>query len=174
MSYYRTFKPTEEAMKRYKTYDSSDFGEVAKTNLLIYCLKPIEGDDIYNEYRSIKTQLSFLENSEKNSVYQDVSSKYKTDGTVWFQGWQFANEPDNDKDTLYSNTIKQLLLLKNIATPDYFENNQKYLDKVSAIEEQIDYFTDDIYTINQFAVIDELKAFEENDDYTTENNSTEQ
>lgn len=168
MSYYAIFKAPKEKVEKLK-YDSRNTNcldegiHTTKMDLLLICMQDNTESDSYQLYKKIKfglDSLKFLvEKQTENSVYNRYIDD--NDGEFWFCGWQYAGEYTgmelNDAEEC---VIEKLLLLSKIVkTPDYFEDEDKFLSKINAIISEIDFFIETISTITDFKIMDDFKEY---------------
>ena len=120
-------------------------------------------------YDHIRFSLSYLNNVVKSDVRKWVANEYKKDGEVYFNGWNYAkDECDFDYDDIFLSTLKNLVLLKQVQTPDYFVDIDKHYDKRNGIERELDGFVECCAEIANFEIMNEMKEFRVNDDYEDE------
>ena len=169
MSYYKTFKPTKEAMEKYNVSNTMRFGNFNKLQMIVYCMTSDEKDSVYNAYFEFERLLKGLDTSIKNDVYENVYKQFEQEGKVWFCGWQYSRECDYDKEEVIRRTMEQLTELKMIVkTPDYFDENEKFIQKKNDIEEILIGFEEVLTECWQFEVIKDLEQYidkSETDDY---------
>lgn len=168
MSYYKTFVPTEEVMKKYQTSDI-DYFSIVLLQTVVYCMKQCKEDDMYNAYTKLQNSLKMIDNSVRDDVYKMIKSQFDNEKKVWFCGWQYAHDNDYDKKDIMDHTLKQLLVLKTVVpTPDYFEAKQNFDTKLHDIEEIIEDMKDILWECWIYEVIEELSPYEKNDDLEDE------
>lgn len=169
MSYYKTFKPTKEAMEKYNVSNAMKFGHLNKLQTIVYCMTSDEKDAVYNVYFEFERLLKGLDASIKNDVYENVYKQFEQEGKVWFCGWQYSHDFDYDKEDGQKYAIEQLTALKMIVkTPDYFDENEKFTKKKNDIEDILIAFEEMATEYWQFEVIKDLEKYIdkfETDDY---------
>ena len=147
MNDYRTYQPTEEAVKslkdKYKSYNKafSDYN----TNLLVMCMMPQENRsnfDFSQTLMGIRYNLMGIAEKIRYNAAQCVIKEFEKDGKVTFSncGWT-----DNTEEEISNRAIKELVLIACVVkTPDYFENGNNFYDKRTAIEENVDLFVEEM------------------------------
>lgn len=172
MSYTATFKPTKEFMedfekKSFILKNEKEYENETKVELLCYCMRDWDEKETFKKvYDHIKFSLSYLNNVVKSDVRKWVANEYKEKGEVYFNGWNYAkDECDFDYDDIFLSTLKNLVLLKQVQTPNYFDDIDKHYDKRNGIERELDGFVECCAEIANFEIMNEMKEFRVNDDY---------
>lgn len=184
MSYTATFKPTKEFMedfekKSFILKNEKEYENETRVELLCYCMRDWDEKETFKKvYDHIKFNLTYLNNIVKSCVRNESVKEYKEDGEVYFNGWTYAkDECDFDYDDIFLSTIKSLMLLKQIQTPDFFEDSDKHYDKRNEIERELDGFVECCIEIANFEIMNEMKEFrvgdydEDETDYGTIGNT---
>lgn len=158
MSYYAVFKPTKEQLDELYSCDEktvqSEIREAERT-LKKLCLKDTEGKDIS---RSIEFYLRMIEKAIEADVNQIVKNTFNDEGEFWFCGWEYARESQIDYDRVYNCYVENLSILAEIVkTPDYFDDREKFDEKVNAIQEELDGFEDLVYTEYRHKLCEKFK-----------------
>ena len=185
MSYTATFKPTKEFMddfekKSFILKNEKEYENETRVELLCYCMRDWDEKETFKKvYDHIKFDLTYLNSVVKSCVRNESVKEYKEDGEVYFNGWTYAkDECDFDYDDIFLNTIKSLMLLKQVQTPDFFEDSDKHYDKRNEIERELDGFVECCAEIANFEIMNEMKEFrvgdydEDEDTCDKENEST--
>lgn len=168
MSYYATFKPTDKAMADFKPWADeqkiNQFISDAKNEIIVKCMTGNIGKDVLktsSELRFILTQLA----SYTNQLSRICSyNQYQEDKSVWFCGWKYAKDTCVDMDDVENHVIKELLLLTHvIGTPDFFEKEEEFYEKVNRIVSEVDYFLESAQEAADFRIMNELKEFRVDD-----------
>lgn len=159
MSYSITLKPPKEEVDKYQQTSSFTPKTEWSLELLVYCLKNHE-ENTSTKIGLIKTYLSgwynMLEKNIKNTVYND----YTTDNEITFYGWEFSRGASNVKEELITNTLEDLIILTDVIdTPDYFETQQKFYDKLNDIKDKLTYFEEEATNIIKHDIIDDLREY---------------
>lgn len=171
MSYYATFKPTEEAIKKLKPFVNTEKNKQwisdTKNEILLKCLIKSDMTDFIKVSNELRYLLRALEKSYQDESKQYCINRYNEEDSheVWFCGWEYSrpcNAPDMEDVTDY--VLRDLLVLKFIVpTPDYFEDSEKFFDKLNEINEKIEYFCESASKAEDFRIMEELKEFRVND-----------
>ena len=148
MSYYATFKPTEEAANKLKSWSEPEKERKwiadMKYRLLIMCMTGGDNDDVQKTINDIRFDLSYLsrfaESNSRNASYE----QYNDEKEIWFCGWEYSrlhDAPDMSETEEY--VLKELLLETFvIPTPEYVGNEEVFYEKVGRITELLDYFVE--------------------------------
>lgn len=167
MSYDRIFMPTEEAVDelrknihRNRSYDLDSM----KIELRAYCMSEHNIDDIHPVIEHIRFILSGMKSGIRSIRYKYAVETYKTDEDkmIWYCGWKYSHsECESDEESTTRYAIENLVNLACIVkTPDWFDDNEKFYDKLKEIDEIIEYYVDDISYCCDYEVIDKLKEFD--------------
>lgn len=166
MSYTAIFKPTKEFMENFEKKffilkNEKEYENETKVELLCYCMRDWDEKETFNNvYDHIRCSLSYLNNAVKSDVRKWVTNEYKEYGKVYFNGWKYAkNECDFNYDDIFLSTLKNLVLLKQIQTPDYFDDIDKHYEKRNEIEVVLDGFVECCAEIANFEIMNEMKEF---------------
>lgn len=162
------YKPTQEAMDKIRiiSYGLTIGDPViyAKNILTLYTMQTHKPDDIKNVYMNIYFYLKSIYDASKKQYTDELRQEYDDKGTVTIDktdslfGFQ-----DSLDDTLsrYSLKLSEFTFL--IPTAEYLDDSQKFVDKQSTIEEEIDYFVDDINSVIENEIEESLAEFKECD-----------
>ena len=169
------FEKKSFILKNEKEYENE-----TRVELLCYCMRDWDEKETFKKvYDHIKFDLTYLNSVVKSCVRNESVKEYKEDGEVYFNGWTYAkDECDFDYDDIFLNTIKSLMLLKQVQTPDFFEDSDKHYDKRNEIERELDGFVECCAEIANFEIMNEMKEFrvgdydEDEDTCDKENEST--
>ena len=166
MSYTAIFRRNKEFMedfekKSFILKNEKEYENETKVELLCYCMRDWDEKESFKEvYDHIKFSLSYINNVVKSDVRKWVANEYKEDGEVYFNGWNYAkDECDFEYDEIFLSTIKNLVLLKQVQTPDYFDDIDKHYDKRNGIERELDGFVECCAEIANFEIMNEMKEF---------------
>lgn len=169
MSYYATFKPTEEAANKLKSWSEPEKEKKwiadMKYRLLIMCMTGGDNGDVQKTIDDIRFDLSYLskfaESNSRNASYE----QYNEEKEIWFCGWEYSrlhDAPDMSETEEY--VLKELLLETFvIPTPEYVGNEEIFYEKVGRITELLDYFVETAEKAANFAIMEELKEFRVSD-----------
>ena len=183
MSYYRTFLPTKEAVDdlRKCIYKSSKYDlSSLKVELRTYCMYDHDISDI----RPVMEHIKFLLNSMKFDImsicHEYAVERYEEDEdkTIWYCGWKYSHqECESDEESTMNYAVENLVNLSCVVkTPDWFDENEKFCDKLREVDDIIEYFIDDISYCGDYEVMDKLKEFditEKEDDEDADNKDLE-
>ena len=173
MSYYATFKPTEEAMEKYKplkfTCSIKRTVNEEKLAIIINTLISEESHDLKDVRDFIfktKIMLAGIESiivEEENDFAYD---RWKEDNELWYCGWQYSHdEPQNSKESVYDYVVERLAILHFcVPSGDYFKAESDFGEKHQEIAEVLDYFEEAIRDVQIYRIMDELKEFRVSDD----------
>lgn len=176
MGYSVTFKPTEEAISKIKPWNAdrkddnmffkNDLLYESKMDILLYCLADHSSEGSYNLVRDLGFKLKYIMNLTYDETKEWCYRTWKNDGEITFYGWRYSKEECGiDEEWLYKNTIEKLLILSKIVkTPDYFDENERFFEKVQEICDEIDGYAECLNEINDFKIIELFREFKVNDD----------
>ena len=158
MSYYAVFKPKKEQLDELYSCDEktvkSQISDAERT-LKKICLKDTEGKDVS---RNIEIYLRFIEKAIESDINQMIKDNFNEDNEFWFCGWEYARESQLDYERVFNGYIENLSILAEIVkTPDYFEDREKFDEKVNAIQEELEGFEDFIYTEYRHKLCEQFK-----------------
>lgn len=84
----------------------------------------------------VKQYILLLEDSAKYYIYDAI----KTEGSVYFCGWQYSQEPEYEKNTIIKNITENICIQKLVVpTKDYFDNDEEFSRKCNEIDCILDY-----------------------------------
>ncbi len=171
MSFYRTYTPPEDVIKKMEEKGrNSRLSSIddTKIELRTYCMLEHDPNEVCNAIMHIKFLLGSMKYDIEKSCYRYAVERYNEDDkhTVWFCGWKYANdEPDSDEESVFKYVVENLINLTFVVkTPDWFEESEKFHEKLSEIDSMIEYFEDAMSEVYDFQVMKELKEYEEKDD----------
>ena len=160
MSYYKVFKPTKEAMEKYNVSCSEKLADVNKLKAVVYCMTAGEKDNVCNVYCELESALKGIDLCTKLDVYKRIYDQFNNEGNVWFCGWEYARESPYDKEEIIKRTIEELAYLKMVVkTPDYFDENEKFIKKKNDIEDILAGFVCTMTECCNFEIIEDLKPY---------------
>ena len=159
MSFYRVLKPTKEAIEAKLPKPHVCGHEDIKQNLMANCMVPT---DIIKARKEIEFNLNFIYGDILNEVKADAIEQFEKNGEIAYCGWTYSHEyPDFTIDETKENTTSQLAILKSIVrTPDYFEEKDKFFEKLNDITEIVDCFVDNCYDIARYEIIEMFRDFD--------------
>ncbi len=172
MGYQITFAPTEEKMKEFKkktptyTMANDSYSDELSKELMAYCMKP-RNEMTATVVRQIKTLLSLWYSTIREDTRNDAYERYVSDEYhhLWYCGWEFARGSSWEKEDITKTYADDFFVLAYLVeTPDFFENEEKFYDKLNKVRENLDGFKDAVETQVIHEIIDELKPFELGDD----------
>lgn len=170
MGYQVTFTPTEEKMEEYKKKPT--FGSYYKSidgykkEIFSYCMKPTEDAPAVIQSK-LNALLTYLNQLIKEDERQNAYDRWESDENheLWYCGWQFAKDSSITEEELINNTIDNLFLFVDIVkTPDYFDEHEKFYDKLNDVNNEIDGFIECAQEIIIHEIIDDLEPFKVKDD----------
>lgn len=164
MSYSITFKPPKEVVDKYQQTPSFASHTEWALELLVYCLKNYE-EKVSSNIVLIKSYLNSwyndIEKTVKNTIYHD----YTTDNEITFYGWEFSHGASNIKEELIDTTLEDLVILTaGVDTPNYFEAQQNFYDKLNDIKDKLTYFKEESENIIKHDIIEDLNKYEVKDE----------
>ena len=113
-------------------------------------------------YRDLKMLLALLKTEvydlEKESAYERWNSDENKE--LWYCGWEFARPSSFDADELMKHYLEDFVIFTDvIKTPDYFENSEKFFDKVNELNEKLSGFIECYSDLCIHDIIDELDEY---------------
>lgn len=168
MSYYAIFKAPKEKVEtlKYNSKNESLLNEnihKTKMELLVVCMKDnseIDSHQLYNQIVFYLDSLKFLvEKQTKNATYNQYIND--ENGEFWFCGWEYAGTYTGiELDKAKEYALESLLILSKIVkTPDYFEESEKFTEKVKEINSEIDFFIDTVSRKTDFQIMEEFSEY---------------
>lgn len=159
---YKTYKPTEEAIKalkeKYKSYNNA-WSEY-RTNLLIMCMMPQENRnnfDFSQTLMGLRFNLMGLADEIRYKARESAFNEFKNEGKITFGCYGYS---DNTQEEIEERAKKELALLAvAVNTPDYFESGSNFYDKRTAIEENIDLFVEEMEEIANHELMEYFKDY---------------
>lgn len=168
MSHYEIFKPTKEAIEKYKkeTRNSGSFRNYENT-LLLTCLVDPKVERAYNFDEvlfNIRLSLSGLALEIERKIKESVVKDFEKNGKIEFAGWRYSQEEaEMSREEAIEMAEKELGILSVVVkTPDFFTGDHFY-EKRNVIEEQISSFKDNVSDAIIYEIMDELKDFKVQD-----------
>lgn len=171
MSYYRTFSPSEEKMEELRKIARKSLHndlEDMKIELQMYCLLEHNPNDISNVIKHIRFTLNCMKWLIREECYGYAVNRYDTeeDKSVWYCGWKYSHgecevEVDKVTNMVVENLVRLAVVVK---SPDWFDDNEKFYEKIRSISDDLDYFHDEMSEYYDYEVMNELKEFEDKDD----------
>ena len=165
MSYYATFKPTDEAVEKFKSWAETDklkqWITDTKFKIMINCMKGNDGKDIQTTINEYRLELNYLAKSAEMFSRNATYEQYQEDKEVWFCGWEYSRPYDApDMADTEEYVMKELLLETYVVkTADYDENGESFYSKVGRIMDLLDYFEETASKSADFQMMEELKEF---------------
>ena len=171
MSYYATFKPTEEAVEKIKSQITDQEKEKKwisdmEYRILIKCMTGNNGKDVQKTIDELRFDLNYLERCA-NSLSRNASYRqFKEENEIWFCGWDYSRPYDApDMSETEENVLKNLLIETFIIkTPEYVGNEEIFYEKIGRITELVEYFVETAEKSADFEIMDELKEFRVSDE----------
>lgn len=159
MSYYVTFKPPKEVVDKYQQAPSSTLKREWLLELIVYCLKKHE-ENTLTKIGLLQSYLGCwyndIEKTVKNTIYKD----YTADTEITFYGWEFSHDASNIKEELIDTTLESLIILADvIETPNYFETQQQFYDKLNDIKDKLTYFQEEAENIIKHDIMEDLNEY---------------
>ena len=166
MGYQITFKPPKEFVdtKLRSISNSSpminDLRDI-HTELLLLCMKPAD-DSIYKTTNKLRYLLRSLYGTIRLNTFADAVSRFEEEGYIWYCGWNFSHsECDWGLEETISNQIEDFIILKELVnTPDWFDDHEKFYEKLNTIKEDISGFEEICEEIAIYEVMDLLREFD--------------
>jgi len=168
MGYERSFVPAEEAIEEFRRNVShlSDACDNFKIELKTYCMLDHSEDKMSDVLFKIKYYLNGIRYDTRSECYRIAVEQYEEHGSVWFCGWEHAHEaPDCDYNDVFRYAMEKLVILACVVkTPDWFDESEKFYEKLNEIDSVIEYFCDEVTTVIDYEIMDKLKDYEEKDE----------
>ena len=84
----------------------------------------------------VRQYIFLLEDLAKHYIYDAI----KTEGFVYFCGWQYSQDPEYEKNTIIKNITENICIQKLVVpTKDYFDNDEEFSRKCNEIDCILDY-----------------------------------
>lgn len=170
MGYQVTFKPTQEAMEKYKpwgfdkgTYVSAENGvREMQLNILTYCLKNHKEEGFNKIYKDLSFMVrlfkNYIEEEEKEWAYKRWLEDENNE--LWYCGWEFCREREDDGDILVNNLIEELVILTDVVeTPNYFTDATNFNEKLTEISQKLDDYKQAFSDLTIHHIIKDLDEF---------------
>lgn len=168
MSYYATFKPSQEAIDTlrekdpfsYKKEDGSDaLKKEMELELLTLCMKGTE-DNIHSVIFNISTRLQVLRNITIHKCIQSACKQFENEKQIQYCGWDKARRTCDWTDVeIIDRTLEKLLMYTLIIpTKDFYKNDEKdyFYEKWNDVKEEITEFSEFIYDWYVFEIMEQL------------------
>lgn len=167
MSYYAIFKPTQEAMDKLKEQDplsyrndnTSNLKKELEMELLILCMRG-SSDSVRNVMFNITTKLHMLKDITIHECIQNACKQFEKEQELYWCGWDKARRYCDwtDKSTIDCVTENLMMHALIIPTMDYYSNDEHELfyQKWNDVKEQIEEFSESIYTWYIFEIMEQL------------------
>ena len=175
MSYYAVFKPTQEAMDKLKEQDPLSYRKDGVSNLkkelemelLMLCMKGSE-DSVHNVMFDVTTRLRMLKDIAIHECIQNACKKFEKEQELYWSGWDKTRRycdwtAESTLDNTAENLIMQTLI---IPTKDYYSDGEHELfyQKWNDVKEQIEEFSESIYTWYIFEIMEQLVDYRVGED----------
>lgn len=190
MSYYATYKPTAEAMEKYKpSSKTSGWFTSTSTSYMIteakLSLLEIAMTDKYNEKRiddmavQVRLAVAIIKQAAENATKEHVWSCFKDDNEVWFCGWKYSNDGDNlgfeDEEEFQNQILERIFMYSRlIKTPDYFDREQteKWEELYNDVVEYVDFIYSEYSDYYDKKFMEDMKEYHVPDGYDDVLNSS--
>lgn len=170
MSYYATFKPTQEAIDKLKendplSYRNNDVLSLKKEmemELLILCMKG-SSDPVHNVMFAISSRLNMLKSIAIHECIYNTCQQFDKEQKVWWCGWDKSHkECDwNVEDTILQ-TIETLMIhTLIIPTKDYYNSDERdsFYEKWNTVKREIEEFSESVYDWYIFEIMEQLADY---------------
>ena len=178
MSYYATYKPTAEAMEKYKPEKSSGWFSSSPNYLLteaklrlleISMTDKYEDKSISDLAMQVRLAVAEISRAAELQTRAYVWDKFKEEGEVWFCGWKYSRDEELgfENEEEFQNQILERIFTyaRLIKHPDYFDRDSRedWEDLYNDISEYIDFVHTEYsdYYDNKF--MEEMKDFKVKD-----------
>ena len=166
MGYQITFKPPKEFVDT-KLKSVANSGPVIsdlkdiRMELLLLCMKPAD-DSIYKTTTKLRYLLRSLYGTIRLNAFAEAVSRFEEEGYIWYCGWNFSrDECDWDLEETISNQMEDFIILKELVnTPDWFDDQEKFYEKLNTVKEDISGFEEICEEIAIYEVMDLLREFD--------------
>lgn len=166
MGYQITFRPPKEFVdKELKTragsMDMSDNIRDLKIEIMTFCMKPNE-KFTGNNINKLSYHLRLLYNMIRTNTFDRAVNLFESDGEIWYCGWNFSHEESEwDLEEVISQQIECFIILKELVnTPDWFDEHEKFYEKINDIKSEISGFEEICEEIAIYEVMNMLRKFD--------------
>lgn len=174
MSYYATFKPTQEAIDQVKEKDplpwsrgENDLQEY-ESELLVLAMRNPENLNIKSAMFQIKCYLSLIKNQAIHDCIQHAVSQFEQDGDLYWCGWDKAErECSWDEESVTKSLLEDLIMYTFIVpTKDYYnhEEHEDFYEKLNTVTERIKGYYESIYDWYIFEIMEQLVDYRTGED----------
>jgi hypothetical protein len=176
MSYYATFKPSQEAIDTlrgkdpfsYKKEDESDaLKKEMELELLTLCMKGTE-DNIHSVIFNISTRLQVLRNITIHKCIQSACKQFENEKQIQYCGWDKASRTCDWTDVeIIDRTLENLLMYTLIVpTKDFYKHDEKdyFYEKWNNVKDEITEFSEFIYDWYIFEIMESLVDYRTGED----------
>lgn len=132
----------DDKFRTYLTEDNSNSIEELKNEILIDCMtkEDFTFTSVKNMRFKISCFISAIEENVKFNILQRFKHLDEDEDGVWFCGWHLTKPSNYDRESSINSALRMCLLYKYvIPTPDYFEDSEKFFEKVNRIEQELDF-----------------------------------
>ena len=165
MGYQITFRPPKEFVdKELKTragsMDMSDNIRDLKIEIMTFCMKPNE-KFTSNNINKLSYHLRLLYNMIRTNTFDRAVKLFESEGEIWYCGWNFSHEEcEWDLEEIISQQIENFIILKELVnTPDWFDEREKFYEKINDIKSEISGFEEICEEIAIYEVMNMLRKF---------------
>lgn len=153
---YVYFKPTEEVMKKYAGRVDRSYDSYLK--LRSYCLK--EHDDTDKIITELRWMLQMYVYTLRTSCEKYIYEQWERDQEIEMVLPYDASEKYDDEEQLINHILDKLVLFSDVVkTPDYFNEHEKFYDKLNELDEELDWVKDEIVKYCDSQIREDLKEF---------------
>ena len=169
MGYQITFRPPKEFVDdqlkpKIKTGDTTRELRDLSTEILLFCLKP--NDKSYNNMNHFTYLLQLMYNIIRSETFTEAVRRFESDGDIWYCGWNYSHDECQwDLEDTIARQVEDFMILKEIiATPDWFDEHEKFYEKLNEIKSNISGFKEICEEISIYEVMDMLREFDVSDE----------
>ena len=165
-----TYTPTKEVMNQMRPKQwgivVGDAVAQARAQLILYSMLDHKPEELNSVYTNVYFYLKGIYNAVKDKFLERICDEFDNDGhiefhdnDIWGTEWEL-----NDYIAHFGLKLSEFALI--IKTADYLEDSQRFVDKQSAIEEEIDDFVDGLDSIIQHEIQDKLAEYKTSEEET--------
>ena len=165
-----TYTPTKEVMNQLRPKQwgivVGDAVAQARAQLILYSMLDHKPEELNSVYTNVYFYLKGIYNAVKDKFLERICDEFDNDGHIefhdndmWGTEWEL-----NDYIARFGLKLSEFALI--IKTADYLEDSQRFVDKQSAIEEEIDDFVDGLDSIIQHEIQDKLVEYKTGEEET--------
>ena len=171
------FKPTKEAMEKYKPKEKWQSDIINDTlynmQLKLYTMAELSDEDKDNDTMVYKIlqHYKFVLASWKRFINEDTDKEayeiWQEDGDdiLWYGGLGMYDKPNQTYEQLVDYVINELMILKYLAPAGkYYDEKNHIYDKLNDIDSVLDYFRTTCYEFRRYEIMEDLREFELNYD----------